>query len=103
MSQFTAEQAFATANQYYQSGRLRDAENLLQRTLAALPDHPRVLELLAIVMHQLGRGSAGIELLRRAIDFEPRNAGFYSNLGAMLGSYGEPVKAADSLRKAIAI
>jgi Flp pilus assembly protein TadD len=103
MSEMTAEQAFATANQYYNSGRLREAEMILQRTLAAVPDHPRVLELLAIVMHQLGRGSAGIELLRRALDLEPDNAGFRSNLGAMLAGYGEPVKAAAELRKAIAL
>jgi len=101
MGEMRADEAFATATGHYNAGRLREAEVLLERILGAVPDQPQVLHMLALVMHQLGRGSGGIELIRHAIDLRPNDAGLRSNLGAMLAGSGEVDKGVAELRQAI--
>ena len=103
MGEMTLQQAFVLASEHYNAGRLTEAEKLFQRILAAAPDHPDVLQMLAIVMHRLGRGMAGIELLRRAIDLYPDSASLHSNLGIMFASIGELPQGEIELRKAIAL
>jgi Flp pilus assembly protein TadD len=103
MPEMSAEQAFATATGHYNAGRLHEAEAILQRILGVMPDQPHALHMLAITMHQLGRGTAGVELLRRAVDLYPNDASLRSNLGAMLASLGELDTGIAELHKAIAL
>jgi Flp pilus assembly protein TadD len=97
----TFEQAFEHAHELYQSGKLQEAEAMLMQILAVLPDQPETIQLAGIVMHNLGRGTAGIEMIRRAIDLQPNSAQFYSNLGVMLAGVGDTEGALKALRKAL--
>ena len=103
MTEMTADEAYATALGHYNAGRLREAEVLLERVLAAVPDQPQALHMLAIVMHHLGRGTGGLELMRRAIDLRPDDAGLRSNLGAMLAGSGDLEAGIVELRRAIVL
>ena len=103
MAEMTADQAYATAMGHYNAGRFREAEVLLERVLAAVPDQPQALHMLAIVMHHLGRGTGGIEVMRHAIDLRPDDAGLRSNLGAMLAGSGDLDGGIVELRKAVAL
>ena len=101
MGEMTFDQAFEHAHQLYQAGKLLDAEAMLMQILAALPDQPETIQLAGIVMHNLGRGTGGIEMIKRAIDLQPTSAQFRSNLGVMLAGIGDTEAALDAFRKAL--
>ena len=89
METVSFQQAYDVAAEHFNAGRMREAESVLLRILAQAKDHPDCLHMLGLAQHQLGRGTAGVELLRRAIDKSPQNAQFYANLSAVLSSLGD--------------
>jgi tetratricopeptide (TPR) repeat protein len=101
MAEMTFEQAFEHAHDLYQAGKLQESEATLMQILAVLPDQPETIQLAGIVMHSLGRGMAGIEMIKRAIDLQPTSAQFQSNLGVMLAGVGDTEGAIKALRKAL--
>ncbi|HEY8750874.1 MAG TPA: tetratricopeptide repeat-containing glycosyltransferase family protein [Tepidisphaeraceae bacterium] len=101
MGEMTFDQAFSQAHDHYINGRSKEAEAILLQILAVFPDQPETVQLAGIVMHNMGRGSAGIEMIRRAIDLQPNSAPFHSNLGVMLANLPETEGALAAFRKAI--
>jgi Tfp pilus assembly protein PilF len=86
-----------------QAGRLAEAEQLCRAVLAAAPDHPDALFVLAGIAAAAGRPAAAIDLLSRAIEREPKRAEFHGNLGTVLGRLGRLDEAIACFRQAIAL
>lgn len=100
MPQLTVEQAYAQAMQYHQLGQMREAEQLYRQIIAAQPRHADAHHMLGLLAYQCGNAEAGIQLIRRAIEFHP-GASFYSNLGNMLAQAGRAKEAVVECRRAV--
>ena len=79
-----AEQALEAIHSF----RLDEAEQLLQRVLQEIPEHPDATHHLGILRHRQGLGDAGIALLRKAIDLAPDTQDWHNDLGNMLAAAG---------------
>jgi len=101
MATLSFQQAYEAVTEHFNAGRFREAEALLMSILGKVKDHPQCLHLLGLSQHQLGRGTAGVELIRRAIDKAPNNAEFHANLAAVLGSFGQDDAALKAAERAI--
>ena len=102
MSQVT-DQAFASALQHLQAGRLPEAEALLRGVLARDPDRADALEALAGLRYRAGDVIGAEGLFRRAVAAAPRSAGLHACLGAAMAAQGKLDAAAESLRTALAL
>jgi Flp pilus assembly protein TadD len=79
----TPDQALARAQTAAQARRLGEASGICEDVLAANPDYPAALALLAIVMGMKNDLDRGIELLRRAIGLRPGIPSWYAHLSSM--------------------
>ncbi len=95
--------ALQTAGQLHAQGHYDQAEKLYRQVLSSDRNNADALHLLGVLLHQTGRTTEGVDLIRRAIRKEPRAAQFHLNLANVYGESGEPGLAAESLRNAIAL
>jgi Flp pilus assembly protein TadD len=79
----TPDQALARAQSAAQAKRLSEASGICEDVLAANPDYPAALALLAIVMGMKNDLDRGVELLRRAIALRPGIPSWYAHLSSM--------------------
>ncbi|HED13495.1 MAG TPA: tetratricopeptide repeat protein [Gammaproteobacteria bacterium] len=93
----------ATAVQLHQAGRLVEAERLYHKILEQHPGDPDILHLLGVLAGQRGHHDASIDLIRKAIAINPRDASYHSNLGRALLALGKWDEAASALHHAIGI
>lgn len=91
----------AQAITLHQRGMLSDAEKIYQEILRQQPGHFDVLHLLGQIALQTQRTERGVELIRKAIEFNPFVAAAYSNLGIGLCTLNRFEEAITSLDKAI--
>ncbi len=97
----TVDEVFAVARQLHRNDRLDEAEELYRRLLQVMPEHPDVLNLLAIVRvmrHDLDEAGA---LLQRAIRVAPEFADAHNNLGNVLKQRGRLEEATAAYRRAL--
>ncbi|MGA2441309.1 MAG: tetratricopeptide repeat protein [Tepidisphaeraceae bacterium] len=102
MTQINVPEEMRIAVRHLQAGRLDEAERVLRQLLAAAPNSPDGLHLLAIVALQKGALDAGIDLIRRAIAINPAVAEYHSNLGDALRRTGKFDEAIAACRAALA-
>lgn len=95
------DQTFAAAGTAHRGGNLREAERLYKQILAQNPHHAESLNLLGVVVGQLGDPGQSVELFRRAIAVRPA-AGSHANLGLALSRTGKIDEAIAAFRAAIA-
>jgi predicted O-linked N-acetylglucosamine transferase (SPINDLY family) len=95
------ENAFESAVQFHQAGRLAEAEAVYRRILAEDPGDADVCHLLGVIAKQTGRDEEAIGLLRRAIELDPEYAEAHFNLGIALAERGQLDQAIASYEKAI--
>ena len=88
---------------HHQAGRLREAEALYRKLLAAEPRNSDALHLLGVALHQLGRHDEAIDLIGQAIANDGSRAEFHSNLGEVHRMCGRPAQAEQSYRAALAL
>lgn len=79
---------FQAAKQLHQSGRLAEAEHAYRQALAARPDDPNILHLLAALLDQRGDGDTALVLLQRAIEQRPAFVQARFNLARLLRRRG---------------
>ncbi len=92
---------FERAVGHHQRGELAQAEPLYREILAQAPVHFDALHLLGIARMQQGAHKDAIDLIRRAVDVDPRNpnkAAALSNLGIALSESGRAVGGTRMLR-----
>ena len=97
----TIPEAFQTAVQRHQAGRLAEAEALYRRILAAQPNHAGALHLLGVLAHQAGRNELAVEWIRQAIALDPNNPDAHSNLGEACRAMGRFDEAVAAFRLAL--
>src|SRR5689334_15294222 len=86
-------EVLALAARQAQAGELDQAEAVLRKALREAPDHPAVLNLLAIVEHQAGHTAAAVQTAERALQLAPRVANSHANLVVMYRQLGDTKKA----------
>ena len=91
------------AVRHHQAGRLDQAAPLYQKVLTLEPNNPEALNLLGMAAMQNGQHQAGIELIRRAIAVNGRQAAYHFNLGVALQTIGEMEEAIASYRRALVL
>jgi len=97
---------FERAVAHHQRGELAQAEAAYREILAHTPWHFDALHLLGIVRMQRGEHRDAIELIRKAVDIDPRNpnkAAALANLGIALSETGRAAEALDAFEKSLAL
>jgi len=98
-----ADQALAIAISHHQAGRFAEAEGIYRQLLSANRNHLRVLDLLSYLCLQTARPAVAQALLQRAIELDPTQPTYRSNLGEALRRLGKYEQAVEAYRAALAI
>lgn len=102
MNSSSIPQAFQTALEHYQAGRVPQAGAVFQQILQMDPNHPDALHFLGVIAFQGGNKDAAASLIGKAIGIKP-NSLMYYNLGLVFRAQGKLDDAAASYRKATAL
>lgn len=94
-------QAFQTALAHHRAGDLALAGAVCHRILATEPRHAEALHLLGMIAFQTARSADAAELIRRAVQINPSNPYFHSNLGIALQNQGKLEEAVASYKNAL--
>ena len=105
---FNPQHALQTAMTQHQAGNLAQAETLYKQVLQAAPNQPDALHLLGLIAKQKGDLKTAVQLMRKALNFNPNYVEAYVNLGATLHEQSGQeqdnlAEAADCYRKALAL
>ena len=87
----------------HQRGRLREAEAAYQQLLRQSPKNAGVLHLLGLLTVQKGQVARGIDLIRHAIDIDPKRFVAHRDLGNVLLQSGRFAEALASYDLALAL
>ncbi|MCH6255867.1 tetratricopeptide repeat protein [Puniceicoccaceae bacterium K14] len=82
-------------------GKLSEAAELCQNFVDAEQPTPDALHLLGTLLYQSGSAQDAISRIEQAIELQPNNADFYSDLALCLRSQGKRLEALAALEKAI--
>jgi Flp pilus assembly protein TadD len=85
---------------HHQAGRLDVAEGAYSEILDSDPEHPDALHFFGLLRFRQGRGEEAVDLIERAIEINPRFAGFRYNLGNVLCELGRTEDAVEHYRAA---
>ncbi|MBP0594595.1 tetratricopeptide repeat protein [Paraburkholderia sp. LEh10] len=94
---------FDRAYSAHRDGRLDDAERGYRATLEVDPVHVDALHLLGVLRHQQGQHEEAANLVRRAADLRPQDAGLQLNLGNALKALGRLDQAIERFRNALTL
>src|SRR5437868_1745340 len=94
-------QLVEAATQAIYSGNLVQAESLCRQALMISSENSETLHILGIICGQQGKLEEAINFISKAINNDPKNHIYYSNLGEMLRRNGNLKEAEDTFRKAI--
>lgn len=103
MANMTVAQAFQTAVQLHQGGRIAEAENIYRQIIAQQPGHAEAHYMLAVLGHEVGRTKDALPVVRRAVELNPANPDFHILTGVMLAAIGELQDAVVCFRQAVAL
>jgi tetratricopeptide (TPR) repeat protein len=95
------QQALDLAVQHHQAGRLREADTIYRKVLAADPNNPHALHLTGLLASQVGQTDVAVDYIRRAIALNPTAAHYHSNLGAAHATAGRPQQALEAFDRAL--
>ena len=70
----TIRKAFAMANNYYQSGHIKLAENVYNKILEIDPEHPDALHMAGVIARQNGKYDLAASFIKSAIRIAPERA-----------------------------
>ncbi|HWA31378.1 MAG TPA: tetratricopeptide repeat protein [Rhizomicrobium sp.] len=95
--------AIARAMEFYQDGRLKQAERLAREILVARPNNADAHNILGVTLYRTGRQDEGLEEVRRAAKLDPSNPNYFANLGEMERKAKNLDAAQAALERAIAL
>jgi predicted TPR repeat methyltransferase len=81
--------------------RIEEAEPILERILARVPDQADALHFLGVLRHTQGRTDEAVELIRRSLAVLASNASAWNNLGNVLLLAGRASEAAEAYARAV--
>ena len=94
---------FTAAVSHHKKGALKAAEDLYQQILKIEPEQVDAWHLLGLVFAATGRAGRGRELIQKALDRQPKNPVFHSNLANILRREGKVIDALSHYHEALAI
>ena len=94
---------FQTAVDHHQAGRLREAEHLYQKVLAAAPDAGIIHSNLGMIYFELDKLDKAIDHYQQAAQLQPQDNDILFNLGLSLKKMGRFTEAEASYRQGLAI
>ena len=89
--------------EYYQNGRLDDAEKLAVSVTQVFPQHPFGWKVLGAVLKARGRNTEAVNANQTTVALSPQDAAAHSNLGVTLQELGRLDEALASYAQAIAL
>lgn len=92
-----------SALQHHQAGRLREAERIYRRVLAADAQNADGLHLLGMIAHADGQHEAAVEMISQAIEINPKEPHYHSNLGTVFQAQGKLDEALACFERALAL
>lgn len=95
--------ALRNAANLLQMGRYGQVEAACRTILKARPGQPDALHLLGVVTLQSGKHEKAINLIKKALRKNPRNASYYITLGEAYRDYGWPAQAIPLFQQALKI
>ena len=95
------DQSLRLATTYYQSGRVKEAEDVCHQILAVVPRHPDVLHMLGVVAAQAERFEEAVSFFSKAIKAKKDEPLFYYHLGLALQKLGRTEDASEKYKKAL--
>jgi protein O-GlcNAc transferase len=101
MKMINIKQLIENATQALYRGDFTGAESFCRQALMINQDNADNLHILGIICGQQGKLEDAVNYISKAIDNDPKNHIYYSNLGEMLRRMGKLQEAADTFRKAI--
>ncbi len=96
-------EALSVASEYLQAGRLADVEQVCHRVLTLESDNAGALHILGLTAHQAGKNTVAVELIEKAIGFQPSNPIFLNDLGKIYRVLNRPGDAELLCRRALAV
>ena len=103
LAQTRSTDAYAEAASSFQQGKLGQAEQQLRRAIAAEPDRPDLLGLLALVLDAQKEYEPAEPFHQRALKLAPRSAGLWNNFGNHYLARGEEAQAQQAFLRVVAI
>jgi hypothetical protein len=97
------DQVLRIANEYEHGGRLEDAKDLLDRALAASPNHGAALHLAGIVAFRQGDAARSLELMERSLAFGIDTPLYLRNICEIYRALGRLDEALVTARRATAL
>ena len=97
---------FERAVAHHQRGEVVQAAALYREILAQIPWHFDALHLLAVARMQAGEHGEAVDLIRKALDLDPRNPNkpaALSNLGIALSETGRTAEALECFERSLAL
>ncbi|MFV1977195.1 MAG: tetratricopeptide repeat protein [Candidatus Scalindua sp.] len=96
---------FTKAIQYHKSGQLCRAEEIYKRILEVNPNHSEALNLLGVIASQSGNNDIAVNLINKAIQYNPGNPIYYYHLGIILRDQGNhfPSRMSSSMLTALGL
>ena len=97
---------FERAVAHHQRGEVVQAAALYREILAQIPWHFDALHLLAVARMQAGEHGEAVDLIRKALDLDPRNPNkpaALSNLGIALSEIGRAAEALECFERSLAL
>jgi len=89
--------------EYYQAGRLDDAEKLSLSITQEFPEHQFAWKVLGATLKQMGKINESLVASQKSVQLKPQDAEAHNNLGVTLQELGRLDEAEISYRKAIAL
>lgn len=97
----TISEAFDQAVQCHLSGKLAEAEAIYWKIVEADPQHADALHLLGVIASQQGKHDRAVQFMEKALQLQPSNPAFHSNLGEAYRLQGRLAEAVDQCRQAL--
>jgi len=92
-----------TALRHHQAGQLTEAERIYRQVLAIDAHQPDSLHLLGMIAYEGGCHEAAVNMIRKAIAINKKEAAYHSNLATVLRAQGKLDEAAACCERALAL
>ena len=100
---YTLPEAIEVGLRHHRAGRFGEAEYVYRKVLKAQPENAHALHLLGLIAYKKGDSASAIQLISEAIHHDPRQRGFFNDLGEVFRTSKQFPKAIQFFQEALKI